>query len=154
MRYNYYSSTNDNPNHARYSIGSDSRCSWQQASANAEFASFKNDYQALPKNILNSIKPIYEYLSKDALLKKNVQAAVFKITMRATTTSPRNHSEWLNHHRITCKHHCLYESMLPYKSPINVSAKTSVNLQLTKTRTSLRSPRRERQENIPRGENA
>lgn len=34
--------------------------------------SFKHTYSALPENVLNAIKPIYEDLSKDALLERCV----------------------------------------------------------------------------------
>lgn len=70
--YYHYSSTDDNPNHTNCPTGADSWCAWQRAMANGELTSFTHDYQPLPEDVLSAIKPIYEDLSKDTLLKRCV----------------------------------------------------------------------------------
>lgn len=71
--YDHYSSTDANPKHDKCPSGITS-CTpgWQRAFANGELDSFKHDYNALPANVLEAIKPIYENLSCDTLLKRCV----------------------------------------------------------------------------------
>ncbi|KMQ83416.1 hypothetical protein RF55_20114 [Lasius niger] len=68
----HYSSTDTHPQHSKCPSGSNSWCSWQRASTSDELASFKHDYKALPKDVLDAIKPIYEDLSSDNLLERCV----------------------------------------------------------------------------------
>lgn len=68
----HYSSTDENPQHKKCPSGADSWCEWQKAAAADALDSFKHTYSALPENVLNAIKPIYEDLSKDALLERCV----------------------------------------------------------------------------------
>lgn len=68
----HYSSTDENPQHKKCPSGADSWCEWQKAAAANALDSFKHTYSALPEDVLNAIKPIYEDLSKDALLERCV----------------------------------------------------------------------------------
>jgi len=68
--YYHYSSTDKNPQHEKCPSGADSWCEWQRAAAENQLQSFKHSYSALPTDVLNAIKPIYEDLSKDALLER------------------------------------------------------------------------------------
>lgn len=68
--YLHYSSTDEQPHHENCPIGADSWCSWQRANANSQLDTFTHEYRALPENVLNAIKPIYENLSQDALLEQ------------------------------------------------------------------------------------
>lgn len=68
----HYSSTDENPHHKKCPSGADSWCEWQKAAAANALDSFKHTYSALPEDVLNAIKPIYEDLSKDALLERCV----------------------------------------------------------------------------------
>ena len=68
----HYSSTGENPQHKKCPSGADSWCEWQKAAADNALDSFKYTYSALPEDVLNAIKPIYEDLSKDALLERCV----------------------------------------------------------------------------------
>lgn len=79
----HYSSTDKNPQHEKCSTGSKSRCEWQKALAalpkrkgkgpkKKAMPNFKHSYPALPQDVLNAIKPIYEDLSKEELLERCV----------------------------------------------------------------------------------
>ena len=68
--YYHYSSTDKNPQHQKCPSGKDSWCEWQKAAAANKLNSFKHSYNALPNDVLEAIKPIYEDLSKDALLER------------------------------------------------------------------------------------
>ncbi|XP_071572857.1 uncharacterized protein [Temnothorax nylanderi] len=68
----HYGSTDKKPEHQYCPEGSESWCKWQQAKAKGELSNFSHDYSALPKEVLNVIKPIYEDLSKDTLLERCV----------------------------------------------------------------------------------
>ncbi|XP_068987314.1 uncharacterized protein [Bombus flavifrons] len=68
----HYSSTDENPQHKKCPSDADSWCEWQKAAAANALDSFKHTYSALPVDVLNAIKPIYEDLSKDALLERCV----------------------------------------------------------------------------------
>ncbi|XP_036148055.1 uncharacterized protein LOC118647367 [Monomorium pharaonis] len=70
--YYHYSSTDEHPQHSKCPTGVDSWCAWQCASAKGELASFKHDYNALPKDVLDAIEPIYKDLSKQELLERCV----------------------------------------------------------------------------------
>lgn len=70
--YYHYSSTDKNPQHQNCPSGVDSWCEWQKAAAEKNLDSFKHSYEALPDNVLQAMKPIYEDLSKDALLERCV----------------------------------------------------------------------------------
>lgn len=68
--YEHYSSTDENPQHSKCPSGADSWCEWQRAAASNSLKDFKHSYQALPDNVLSAMKPIYEDLSKEALLER------------------------------------------------------------------------------------
>lgn len=70
--YLHYSSTDEQPRHENCPIGADSWCSWQRANANSQLDTFTHEYRALPENVLNAIKPIYENLSQDVLLEQYI----------------------------------------------------------------------------------
>jgi len=66
--YWHCSSTDSNPRHENCPPGEESWCAWQRASARGD--AFKHDYDALPDDVLDAIKPIYEALSSPALLQR------------------------------------------------------------------------------------
>ena len=66
--YYHYSSSNQKPQHQKCPSGEDSWCEWQKASAKKKLRTFKHSYNALPTDVLQAIKPIYDDLSIDALL--------------------------------------------------------------------------------------
>ena len=68
--YYHFSSTDENPQHQKCPSGDDSWCEWQKAAAANDLRTFKHSYTALPSDVLSAIKPIYEDLSKDALLQR------------------------------------------------------------------------------------
>ncbi|KYN50315.1 hypothetical protein ALC62_11488 [Cyphomyrmex costatus] len=68
--YYHYASTDENPQHEKCPGGANSWCAWQRASATNSLSSFKHDYAPLSSDILSSIKPIYENLSKETLLER------------------------------------------------------------------------------------
>lgn len=68
----HYSSTGEKPQHEKCSSGAGSWCEWQKAAAANALDSFKHTYSALPKDVLNTNKPIYKDLSKDVLLERCV----------------------------------------------------------------------------------
>lgn len=68
----HYSSTDSQPQYQHCPEGSESWCKWQQAKTKGELCDFSHDYSALPESVLKAIKPIYEDLSKDALLERCV----------------------------------------------------------------------------------
>lgn len=68
--YYHYASTDENPQHEKCPGGANSWCAWQRASATNSLTSFKHDYVPLSTDILSSIKPIYEDLSKETLLER------------------------------------------------------------------------------------
>lgn len=70
--YYHYSSTDKNPQHQNCPSGEDSWCEWQKAAAANELQSFKHSYTALPSDVLEAMKPIYEDLSSNALLQRCV----------------------------------------------------------------------------------
>ncbi|XP_077262520.1 uncharacterized protein LOC143897585 [Temnothorax americanus] len=61
-----------NENNNIYSRESEPSPRAQQAKAKGELKNFRHDYSALPKTVLDSIKPIYENLSNDKLLERCV----------------------------------------------------------------------------------
>jgi len=66
----HYSSTKDKPQHHLCPQASDSWCEWQQAKANGSLDTYEQSYNALPDEVLDAIRPIYEDLSNEALLKR------------------------------------------------------------------------------------
>ncbi|XP_014469587.1 PREDICTED: uncharacterized protein LOC106741784 isoform X2 [Dinoponera quadriceps] len=68
----HYSSTDSKPQHHFCPEGPESWCKWQQAKATNKLKNFRHDYAALPKEVLDVIKPIYEDLSNDKLLERCV----------------------------------------------------------------------------------
>uniref|UniRef100_A0A6P7GDN8 Uncharacterized protein LOC114336144 n=1 Tax=Diabrotica virgifera virgifera TaxID=50390 RepID=A0A6P7GDN8_DIAVI len=68
--YYHYCSTDKKPQHEKCPTGEDSWCEWQKTTATNQIKSFKHTYAALPNDVLEAIKPIYEELSKDALLER------------------------------------------------------------------------------------
>ena len=70
--YYHYCSTDENPQHDKCPSGEDSWCEWQKAASTNALQSFKHTYTALPSDVSGAIKPIYEDLSKDALLQRCV----------------------------------------------------------------------------------
>jgi len=56
----HYSSTKDKPQHHLCSQASDSWCEWQQAKANGSLDTYEQSYNALPDEVLDAIRPIYE----------------------------------------------------------------------------------------------
>lgn len=68
--YYHYCSTDKKPQHDKCPSGEDSWCEWQKAAAANTLDSFKHSYSALPTDVTEAIKPIYEDLSKDALLQR------------------------------------------------------------------------------------
>ena len=56
--------------HKKCPSGADSWCKYQVALATTGEASFKHNYEPLPQDVLDAIKPIYEDLSEDELLKR------------------------------------------------------------------------------------
>lgn len=60
-------STDANPQHDKCPSGADSWCSWQKARAIETLAEYKHK-PAIPEEVYNAIKPIYEELSSDDLL--------------------------------------------------------------------------------------
>lgn len=63
-------STDEKPQHHKCPRGADSWCKYQQAKAEKKLKSFKHDYTALPKQVFDAIKPIYESLTNDELLQR------------------------------------------------------------------------------------
>ena len=49
------------------------KCEWQKAAAANALDSYKYTYSALPKDVTDAIKPIYEDLIKDALLERSIR---------------------------------------------------------------------------------
>lgn len=70
--YYHYGSTKENPQHEKCPPGAESWCSWQRYSAEGKLDSYELDYNPLPQDVLNAIKPVYEDLSKDTLLNRCV----------------------------------------------------------------------------------
>jgi len=68
----HYSSTDQNPKHDTCPAGKDSWCEWQRAAAKDELQSFEHTYDPLTSDVLQAIRPIYEDLSKAALLERCV----------------------------------------------------------------------------------
>jgi len=72
--YYHYSSTNENPQHQYCPTTTESWCQWQRAYTQSQDKSkikdFLHDYDALPADVLKTIKPIYEDLSKIELLQR------------------------------------------------------------------------------------
>lgn len=66
----HYASTDKVPQHHYCPQGSKSWCSWQRAIAEDALYNYKHDYQALPEDVLQAIRPIYEDLSNKNLLKR------------------------------------------------------------------------------------
>lgn len=64
------SSTDKKPQHHMCPPGADSWCKYNQAKANRKLRSFKHDYTALPLEVVNAIKPIYDSLTKKELLER------------------------------------------------------------------------------------
>jgi len=92
--YYHYSSNDKNPQHEKCPSGEDSWCEWQKAAAADALKSFKHSYAALPSKVLEAMKPIYEDLSKDALLQRclggftqnnneNLNQLIWKISPKA-----------------------------------------------------------------------
>ena len=55
-------------NHIMCPPGADSWCKYQRAKAEKKLKSFKHDYTAMPKEVVDAIKPIYESLINEELL--------------------------------------------------------------------------------------
>ncbi|XP_066581799.1 LOW QUALITY PROTEIN: uncharacterized protein [Prorops nasuta] len=70
--FHHYCSTDDNPLHENCPIGPDSWCSWQRAAASNELAAFHHDYEPLPADVIEAIRPIYTDLSNEKLLERCV----------------------------------------------------------------------------------
>lgn len=70
--YYHYSSTDDNPQHQFCPEGAESWCKWQKSKAAGTLRDFTHDYLALPKIVLDAIKPIYDDLSGEKLLERCV----------------------------------------------------------------------------------
>lgn len=68
----HYGSRDSKPEHHFCPEGPVSWCKWQQAKAKGGLRNFRHDYSALPKTVLDAIKPIYEDLSNDKLLERCV----------------------------------------------------------------------------------
>ncbi|XP_025995087.2 uncharacterized protein LOC113004834 [Solenopsis invicta] len=66
----HYSSTKDKPQHHLCPQASDSWCKWQQAKANGSLDRYEQSYNALPDEVLDAIRPIYEDLSNASLLQR------------------------------------------------------------------------------------
>ncbi|XP_077257590.1 uncharacterized protein LOC143894826 [Temnothorax americanus] len=66
----HYSSTTIKPQHHLCPEGSDSWCEWQLAKANGSLDKYEQSYNTLPDDVLNAIRPIYEDLSNESLLKR------------------------------------------------------------------------------------
>nr|XP_022916276.1 uncharacterized protein LOC111426132 [Onthophagus taurus] len=64
-------STDEKPQHENCPSGEDSWCSWQRAYATNTLTGYKHK-TALPQNIQDAIRPIYEDLSRDDLLSRCV----------------------------------------------------------------------------------
>jgi len=67
--YDHYSSTDENPHHERCPSGADSWCKYQKTKATTGVESYYHK-DTLPKDVLDAIKPIYEDLTKEELLKR------------------------------------------------------------------------------------
>ncbi|KAL7292643.1 hypothetical protein TKK_0013770 [Trichogramma kaykai] len=70
--YHHYSSTDKNPSHEKCPDGENSWCEWQRASAEGNSKNFKHSFTALPNEVSEAIRPIYQDLSSDNLLQKCV----------------------------------------------------------------------------------
>jgi len=70
--YYHYNSTKENPRHEKCPPGAESWCKWQRYSAAGKLDSYELDYNPLPQDVLDAIKPVYEDLSKDTLLDRCV----------------------------------------------------------------------------------
>ena len=66
--FHHYCSTDKNPEHEKCPIGPDVWCSWQRAAAADEFSDFHHDYEPLPEDIVEAIRPIYTHHSNEKLL--------------------------------------------------------------------------------------
>lgn len=66
-------STDKKPQHQNCPVGTDSWCSWQKAKTLGDLKNYKHD-KALPENVAEAIKPIYEELTNDDLLERCVGA--------------------------------------------------------------------------------
>ena len=67
----YHKSSNDKkPQHHKCPLGADSWCKYQQAKAEKKLKSFKHDYTALPNEVVDAIKPIYESLTNEELFQR------------------------------------------------------------------------------------
>lgn len=79
--YFHYSSTDKHPQHEKCPAGDDSWCEWQRALAalpetsgakrtKNKIPAFVHSYKPLPQDVLTTIKPIYEDLSKEELMQR------------------------------------------------------------------------------------
>ncbi|XP_025154263.1 uncharacterized protein LOC112588450 [Harpegnathos saltator] len=66
----HYASTNENPQHDMCPVGEDSWCEWQRDAAMDKLQSFVHSYDSFSNVILQAIRPVYEDLSSDTLLKR------------------------------------------------------------------------------------
>ena len=64
------SSTDKKPQHHKCPPGADSWCKYQQAKAEKKLKSSKHDYTALPKELVDAIKLIYESPTNEELLQR------------------------------------------------------------------------------------
>ena len=70
--FHHYCSTDKNSQHEKCPIGPDSWCSWQRAAAALELSDFHHDYESLPEDVVEAIRPIYTDLSNKKLLERCV----------------------------------------------------------------------------------
>ena len=67
------SSTDKKLQHHKCPPGVDSWCKFQQAKAEKKMKFFKHDYTALPKEVVDAIKPIYESRTSEELLQRCIR---------------------------------------------------------------------------------
>lgn len=70
--YYHYCSSDQKPQHDNCPSGPDSWCSWQRAAAANEVSTFEHDYEPLPDDVAEAIRPIFIDLSNKSLLERCV----------------------------------------------------------------------------------
>lgn len=98
--FHHYRSTAKNPHHELCPKGVDSWCEWQQAKTNGTLRKYKQSFNTLPAEVLNAIRPIYEDLSKDELLRRclggftqnaneSINNIIWKVAPKTTNSSKK-----------------------------------------------------------------
>ncbi|XP_054088254.1 uncharacterized protein LOC128922302 [Zeugodacus cucurbitae] len=66
--YYHCCSSDEEPQHDKCPEGTESWCDWQKAAAANQLSTFEHDYEPLPKDVAEAIRPIFTDLSSENLL--------------------------------------------------------------------------------------